>query len=178
MRGTQNFQETMFSYISLEERVRAKHPLRKLRNVPGCRCLAGDHECESEAVYVTGGRPWVPPEMLLKALLLQILFSIRSERLLVVAINYNLLYRPLVYRSEPGRPGLGPLDVQRQARATFNKDLARVFFEGSNTPPNGPSSPATNTSVWTARRLTPGLRTKASSAKTMTARHAKATTQK
>lgn len=81
----------MFSYISLEERVPAAHPLRKLCAVVDA-LLATMHS-EFEAVYARRGRPSVPPEMLLKALLLQILFSIRSERQLVEAVNYNLLYR-------------------------------------------------------------------------------------
>lgn len=70
----------MFSYISLEERVPVKHPLRKLRGVVDA--LLASMSAEFEAVYSTGGRPSVPPEMLLKAFLVQILFSIRSERLL------------------------------------------------------------------------------------------------
>ena len=81
----------MFSYISLEERVPQAHPLRKLRAVVDA--LLATMSREFEAVYARRGRPSVPPEMLLKALLLQILFSIRSERQLVEAINYNLLYR-------------------------------------------------------------------------------------
>ena len=81
MRGTQNFQGAMFSYISLEERVPARHPLRKLRSLVDA--LLASMSAEFEAVYARRGRPSVPPEMLLKALLLQILFSIRSERLLV-----------------------------------------------------------------------------------------------
>ncbi|MEZ5643644.1 MAG: IS5 family transposase [Burkholderiaceae bacterium] len=126
MRGTQNFQGAMFSYISLEERVPAKHPLRKLRSVVDA--LLATMMAEFEAVYATGGRPSVPPEMLLKALLLQILFSIRSERLLVEAINYNLLYRWFV--------GLNLEDkvwdhstFSANRERLFNEDLARIFFE-------------------------------------------------
>jgi len=81
----------MFSYISLEERVPQTHPLRKLRAVVDA--LLATMNREFDAVYARRGRPSVPPEMLLKALLLQILFSIRSERQLVEAIEYNLLYR-------------------------------------------------------------------------------------
>jgi len=116
----------MFSYISLEERVPAKHQLRKLRRVVDA--LLATMSTEFEAVYATGGRPSVPPEMLLKALLLQILFSIRSERLLVEAINYNLLYRWFV--------GLNLEDkvwdhstFSANRERLFNEDLARVFFE-------------------------------------------------
>lgn len=75
----------MFSYISLEERVPQAHPLRKLRAVVDA--LLATMNCEFEAVYARRGRPSVPPEMLLKALLLQILFSIRSERQLVEAVT-------------------------------------------------------------------------------------------
>ena len=126
MRGTQNFQGAMFSYISLEERVPAKHPLRKLRSLVDA--LLASMSAEFEAVYARRGRPSVPPEMLLKALLLQILFSIRSERLLVEAIDYNLLYRWFV--------GLNIEDkvwdhstFSANRERLFNEDLARAFFE-------------------------------------------------
>ena len=76
----------MFSYISLEERVPKQHPLRKLRSMVDA--LLATMSTDFEAVYSKVGRPSVPPEMLLKALLLQILFSVRSERLLVEAIDY------------------------------------------------------------------------------------------
>ena len=126
MRGNQDFQGAMFSYISLEERVPQTHPLRKLRAVVDA--LLATMNREFEAVYARRGRPSVPPEMLLKALLLQILFSIRSERQLVEAINYNLLYRWFV-----------GLNIEEQVwdhstfsanrERLFNEDLARAFFE-------------------------------------------------
>lgn len=116
----------MFSYISLEDRVPAKHPLRKLRAVVDA--LLATMTAEFEAVYSRNGRPSVPPEVLLKALLLQILFSIRSERLLVEAIDYNLLYRWFV--------GLNLEDkvwdhstFSANRERLFNEDLARIFFE-------------------------------------------------
>ena len=126
MRGNQDFQGAMFSYISLEERVPAAHPLRKLRAVVDA--LLASMNSEFEAVYARRGRPSVPPEMLLKALLLQILFSIRSERQLVEAVNYNLLYRWFV--------GLNIEDkvwdhstFSANRERLFNEDLARAFFE-------------------------------------------------
>lgn len=116
----------MFSYISLEERVPQAHPLRKLRAVVDA--LLATMNREFEAVYARRGRPSVPPEMLLKALLLQILFSIRSERQLVEAVNYNLLYRWFV--------GLNIEDkvwdhstFSANRERLFNEDLARAFFE-------------------------------------------------
>lgn len=126
MRGSRDFQGAMFSYISLEERVPQTHPLRKLRAVVDA--LLATMNREFEAVYARRGRPSVPPEMLLKALLLQILFSIRSERQLVEAINYNLLYRWFV--------GLNIEDkvwdhstFSANRERLFNEDLARSFFE-------------------------------------------------
>ncbi len=126
MRGNQNFQGAMFSDISLEERVPQAHPLRKLRAVVDA--LLASMNNEFEAVYARRGRPSVPPEMLLKALLLQILFFIRSERQLVEAIDDNLLYRWFV--------GLNIEDkvwdhstFSANRERLFNEDLARVFFE-------------------------------------------------
>lgn len=81
VKTVQNFQGAMFNCISLEERVPPKHLLRTLRAVVDV--LLATMGGEFEAVYARRGRPLVPPERLLKALLLQILSSIRSERLLV-----------------------------------------------------------------------------------------------
>ena len=126
----------MFSYISLEERVPAKHPLRKLRALVDA--LLASMSAEFEAVYARRGRPSVPPEMLLKALLLQILFSIRSERLLVEAIDYNLLYRWFV--------GLNIEDkvwdhstFSANRERLFNEDRPACSLSGSNTPRSGRS---------------------------------------
>ncbi len=126
MRGTQNFQGAVFSDISLEERVPQAHPLSRLHAVV-CALLATMNR-EFEAVYARRGRPSVPPEMLLKALLLQILFSIRSERQLVEAIDYKLLYRWCV--------GLNIEDTvwdhstfSANRERLFNEELARVCFE-------------------------------------------------
>ena len=116
----------MFSYITLEERVPQAHPLRKLRAVVDA--LLATMSSEFEAVYARRGRPSVPPEMLLKALLLQILFSIRSERQLVEAVNYNLLYRWFVGLNIEDRIwGHSTFSANRER--LFNEDLARAFFE-------------------------------------------------
>ena len=126
MRGSQDFQGAMFSYISLEERVPQAHPLRKLRAVVDA--LLSTMNREFEAVYARRGRPSVPPEMLLKALLLQILFSIRSERQLVEAINYNLLYRWFVGLNIEDKVWDHSTFSANRSRL-FNEDLARAFFE-------------------------------------------------
>ena len=81
----------MFSYRSLEDRIPADHPLRLMRTLV-------DTALESmgpafETLYAATGRPSIPPERLLRALLLQILHSIRSERQLMEQLEYNLLFR-------------------------------------------------------------------------------------
>jgi len=81
----------MFSYVSLEERILSDHPLRPMRAMV-------DRALESMSagfshLYSTTGRPSIPPERLLRALLVQILFSVRSERQLMEHLEYNLLYR-------------------------------------------------------------------------------------
>jgi transposase len=119
MRGTSNPQAAMFSYISLEDRVPANHPLRRLRVLVDAVLAAMDEEFS--AVYATKGRPSIPPERLLKASLLQILFSIRSERILVEHIDYNLLYRWFV--------GLS-IDESVWDHSTFSHNRDRLFNEG------------------------------------------------
>ncbi len=91
MRGTDVTQAAMFSYRTLEERIPPGHSLRKLRTlVDGI--LVTLH-AEFEALYAGSGRPSIPPERLLRASLIQTLYTIRSERQLVQHIEYNLLYR-------------------------------------------------------------------------------------
>jgi transposase len=91
MRRLDTPQETMFSYRTLEERIPADHLLRKLRAlVDGI--LASMHKTFA-AAYSHTGHTGIPAERLLRASLLQVLFSIRSERQLVQHIEYNLLYR-------------------------------------------------------------------------------------
>lgn len=91
MRGDRNLQNPMFFVANTEERLAADHPLRAIkRQADGVlKALSG----EFEAAYSETGRPSIPPEALLKAMLLQGLYSIASERRLVDALNWNLLYR-------------------------------------------------------------------------------------
>jgi len=81
----------MFSYVSLEQRVPQGHPLRAIRKLTDevLRSLSGDFD----QLYSATGRPSIAPEYLLRALLLQVFYSIRSEVLLVEQIDYNLLFR-------------------------------------------------------------------------------------
>jgi transposase len=91
MRGTDDRGEGLFSYVSCESRVPADHPLRPIRSIVDE--ALGVLSAEFEAMYAPVGRPSVPPEKLLRALLLQAFYSIRSERQLMEQLDYNLLFR-------------------------------------------------------------------------------------
>ena|SRR5437763_5492888 len=91
MLGDERIQEGMFSYVSLEQRVPADHPLRAVRKLTDI--VLGSLDAEFDALYADLGRPSVAPEYILRALLLHVFYSIRSERLLVEQIDYNLLFR-------------------------------------------------------------------------------------
>ncbi len=91
MRGTEQLQESMFSYISAEKRVPAEHPLRPLRKMVD-EILRGMNR-DFEEMYSNTGRPSIPPEQLLRALLIQALYSVRSERMLMEQLDYNMLFR-------------------------------------------------------------------------------------
>jgi transposase len=126
MRGADEQPGAMFSYVSLEERVPQDHPLRAIRRIT-------DRALERLSprfgtLYVNFGRPSIPPEKLLRALLLQALYTIRSERQLMEQLDYNLLFRWFV--------GLG-MDDAVWSPTTFTKnrdrlldgDIAAAFFE-------------------------------------------------
>src|ERR1700740_857855 len=91
MRGVDHQQGGMFSYLSPETRVRQDHPLRAIRNVVDE--VLGQLSRLLAAMYSATGRPSIPPEKLLRALLIQMLYSIRSERLLMEEIDYSVLFR-------------------------------------------------------------------------------------
>jgi transposase len=126
MRGADDQSGSMFSYISPEHRVPTDHPLRAVRRIT-------DRALERLSprlgtLYVNFGRPSIPPEKLLRALLLQALYTIRSERQLMEQLDYNILFRWFV--------GLG-LDDAVWSPTTFTKnrdrllkgDIAQAFFE-------------------------------------------------
>ena len=91
MRGTDLQQGHVFSYLSPEQRVRQDHPLRPIRTLVDQ--ILKQLSRQFDKMYAKVGRPSIPPEQLLRALLLQMLYSVRSERLLVEEIDYNILYR-------------------------------------------------------------------------------------
>jgi transposase len=91
MRGDDIQQLGVFSYVSAEERIAADHPLRAIRRMVD-EALVGMSE-HFDTLYAVGGRPSIAPEKLVRALLLQALYSVRSERQLMEQLNYNLLFR-------------------------------------------------------------------------------------
>ncbi len=91
MRGSDQHQSHVFSYISPEQRVRNDHPLRPIRTmVDG---ILKQLSPQFNKMYAKVGRPSIPPEQLLRAQLLQMLYSVRSERLLMEEMDYNILFR-------------------------------------------------------------------------------------
>ena len=116
MRGADEQPGSMFSYVSLEARVPQDHPLRAIRRITD-RALERLSPTFG-ALYVQFGRPSIPPERLLRALLLQALYTIRSERQLMEQLDYNLLFRWFV--------GLG-MDDAVWSPTTFTKNRDRLL---------------------------------------------------
>lgn len=118
MRGNDQSQASLISYVSLEERIAKDHPFRKVRQlVDG---LLKSMDGEFSQMYSQVGRPSIPPERLLRALLLQILYSVRSERMLMEQLDYNLLFRWFI--------GL-EIDEQVWNHAVFSKNRERLLNE-------------------------------------------------
>jgi len=116
MRGNDEQQGAVFSYINPEERIPADHPLRRIRAMVDAALK--EMSAHFEALYARRGRPSIPPEKLLRALLLQVLYSLRSERQLMEQMNYNLLYRWFV--------GLNPDDEVWDV-TVFTKNRERLL---------------------------------------------------
>lgn len=91
MRGTENKQDRLFSYVSQENRIPQNHPMRKLREL--IDPILQKMSPQFDQMYAEEGRPSIPPEYLLRSSLVQVLYSIRSERLLMEELDYNLLFR-------------------------------------------------------------------------------------
>jgi transposase len=125
MRGNEEKQIDAFSYVSMEDRIPARHPIRPMRIMVNEILLSMDDELNS--LYADSGRPSIAPEYLLRASILQILYSIRSERQLMDQIDFDILFRWFV--------GLS-LDTPVWDHSTFTKnrdrllesDISRLFF--------------------------------------------------
>lgn len=125
MRGNEEKQIDAFSYVSMEDRIPAKHPIRPFKKM--VNELLRDMDKEFDDLYADSGRPSIAPEYLLRASILQILYSVRSERQLMDQIDFNILFRWFV--------GLG-MDAPVWDHSTFTKnrdrllesEIAKLFF--------------------------------------------------
>jgi transposase len=125
MRGDDRQPDSIFSYVSAEQRVPADHPLRAIRALVDE--VLRDMSREFATLYAQVGRPSVPPERLLRAQLLQIFYSIRSERLLMEQLDYNLLFRWFV-GMDLDEPIWNPTVFTKNRDRLLNQEIARSFF--------------------------------------------------
>src|SRR4029453_19350547 len=125
MRGDDRQPDSMFSYVSAEQRVPQDHPLRAIRALVDE--ILGDMSREFDRLYASVGRPSIPPERLLRAQLLQIFYSIRSERLLMEQLDYKILFRWFVGLSMD-EPIWDPTVFTKNRDRLLNQDLARSFL--------------------------------------------------
>ncbi len=116
MRGDERLQGGMFSYVTLEQRVPQDHPLREIRRLTDV--VLTSLSTAFDEMYSNSGRPSIAPEYVLRALLLQAFYSVRSERQLVEQLDYNLLFRWFV--------GLG-MDDAVWNHAVFSKNRDRLL---------------------------------------------------
>src|SRR3954468_3494047 len=116
MRGSDDRSGSLFSYVDLEKRIRPDHPLRTIRRLVDDALASLDRTFAD--LYAAFGRPSIPPERLLRAMLLQAFYSIRSERQLMERLDHDLLFRWFV--------GLGIDDPVWDA-STFSKNRDRLL---------------------------------------------------
>jgi transposase len=125
MRGSEEKQIDAFSYVSIEDRIPSRHPIRPFKAM--VNEILRDMDAEFDKLYADSGRPSIAPEYLFRASILQILYSIRSERQLMDQIDFNILFRWFV--------GLS-VDAAVWDHSTFTKnrdrllksDIAKLFF--------------------------------------------------
>jgi transposase len=125
MRGDEKQQGGMFSYVSLEDRVPQDHPLRAIRRLVD-QILAKMSK-RFDKMYAENGRPSIPPERLLRALLLPTFYSIRSERMLMEQLDYNLLFRWFV-GLEMDEPVWNHAVFSKNRERLLNEAMAREVF--------------------------------------------------
>src|SRR5882672_4390479 len=125
MRGDDRQPRAMFSYVSAEERVPQDHPLRAIRTFVDE--VLREMTCEFDALYAQHGRPSIPPERFLRAQLLQLFYSIRSERLLMEQLDFNILFRWFV-GLEMDEPVWTPTVFTKNRDRLLTKEIALSFF--------------------------------------------------
>lgn len=126
MRGDDRQPDAMFVYVSAEQRVPADHPLRVIRRMVDESLR--EMSPEFDGLYSRIGRPSIPPERLLRALLLQMFYSVRSERLLMEQLDYNILFRWFV-GLEMDEPIWAPTVFTKNRDRLLNQAIAHSFFD-------------------------------------------------
>jgi transposase len=126
MRGDDNLQEGMYSYISPEKRVPADHPLRPIRKIVDE--ILKEMSPKFQKLYSDVGRPSIAPERLLRSLLLQIFYSVRSERMLIEQLQYNLLFRWFV-GMEMDETVWNHAVYSKNRERLRNEEIAESFFQ-------------------------------------------------
>jgi len=126
MRGHRERSGCLFSYVSIEERIPASHPLRRIRKLADQALDRANPICCE--LYASEGRPSVPPEQLLPASLLQEFYGIRSELLLLEQLHYNLLFRWFVSLS-PDDPIWHPTTFTKNLERLLNDQVMGCFLE-------------------------------------------------
>src|SRR3989475_7021786 len=116
----------MWSYVPLERRIPSDHPLRPLRAMGDT--ILGELSPQFDQLYSKVGRPSIPPEHLLRALLLQVLYSVRSERLLMEQLDYNLLFRWFAGLNMDD-PIWDATVFTKNRQRLLDGDIAQAFFE-------------------------------------------------
>ncbi len=126
MRGEDPKQEAMFSYVSPEQRVPRDHPLRPIREMVDT--ILQEMSPRFARLYPHRGRPSIAPERLLRVLLLQIFYSVRSERLLMEQLHYNLLFRWFV-GMEMDEEVWNHAVFSKNRERLLNEQIAQAFFQ-------------------------------------------------
>jgi transposase len=126
MRGDDNQQEGMFSYVSPEKRVPADHPLRPIRKMVDE--ILKEMSPQFAKLYSDVGRPSIAPERLFRSLLLQIFYSVRSERMLIEQLQYNLLFRWFV-GMEMDEAVWNHAVYSKNRERLLNEEVAETFFQ-------------------------------------------------
>ncbi len=125
MRGADDQTTHMFSYLSPDTRVRPDHPLRAIRRMTDAALT--EISPQLEAMYSDLGRPSIPPEQLLRALVIQVLYSVRSERLLMEEIDYSMLFRWFI-GVNLDTPIWSPTPFSKNRERLLRGDIAGAFF--------------------------------------------------
>ena len=126
MRGDDDQQEGMFSYISPEKRVPADHPLRPIRRIVDE--ILKEMSPKFQKLYANVGRPSIAPERLLRSLLLQVFYSVRSERMLIEQLQYNMLFRWFV-GMEMDETVWNHAVYSKNRERLLNEEIAEGFFQ-------------------------------------------------